>query len=187
MKQLKKIIAIAALLLVVFSALSAQAKDKPMTEKEAVKLIADWPAVADWFEARGKAIEAAGNAGIPKALLTEKEFVAFLNKRGWTPERFSYVSGTAFSLILVVAMEKSNPEMSKQFDDAIAQIQASDLPAADKAEQIKSLNEAKASMLAISSDKEIDQGELEIVRKHYDELMKMAEEMDKGDDGDEED
>jgi len=140
-------------------------------------MIADLPAVNQWFDDRGKAIDADSGGSLPAALFMEKDFKAFIAKRGWTAERFSYVLGTSFGLLLIVATEKQSPEVIKQFDDAIAQIQASDMSAAEKSEQIKGINDAKASMLGVSNDKEINQAELTIVRARYDQLMKLSEAM----------
>jgi len=179
MKRNKVVIAFAALLVLFAPAVLAQAKDKPLTDKEVTKLVADWPAVVEWIEKKGKQLEAAADGGISTAVFADKEFTAFLAKRGWTLERFSYVSGTAFYLTAVVAVERENPETAKQFDDAIAQIKASDLSADQKAQNIQAMEEAKAAMLNISSDKEINQDELKIVRARFDDLYKLAQEMNK--------
>lgn len=177
MRHIPKVLALGVLLLALVPALSAQkAAEKPLTDKEVVKMIADWPVIAKWFEDRGKQMGQSADGGFSSGLFLDKDFKAFIAKRGWTVERFSYVAGTSFSLLMVVGMEKQNPETAKQFDEAIAQIQASeDMSAAQKAESIKAINEAKASMLAVSSDKEINQAELAIVRARYDDLMKLAE------------
>lgn len=175
MKHIRALITVGALLLALSSALAGQSKEKPMTDKEVSKIIVDLPAVNQWFKDRGKTIESDSSGSLPAALFMEKDFQAFLAKRGWTTERFSYVLGTSFSLLMIVATEKQSPEVVEQFDDAIAQIQASDMSAAEKAEQIKSLNDAKASMLGLSNDKEINQAELAIVRARFDQLMKLSE------------
>jgi hypothetical protein len=167
-------------LVVAFLALSpllgfAQASEKPLTDREAAKLIADWPGVYSWFADRGRKMQAAGDGAIPSALLTDKEFAAYIGKRGWAAGRFWYATGTAFSLLGVVNAERKSPEIAKQFDDAIAEIQASGLPASEKAANVKSLGEAKAAALSLPAGKDIDQGELGVVRAHFDEFMKMAE------------
>jgi hypothetical protein len=177
MRKIRFFTVIGAILLVLAPALSSQAAEKPFTDKEVAKMIADWPAVGKWFEDRGKAIEAASDGGFSTALFLDKDFKAFIAKKGWTLERFSYVSGTAFSLLMIVAVELENPDLAAQFDEAIAQIQASDLPAAEKAVNIQAVNDAKAATLAISTDKEINQAELAIVRNRYEELMELAERM----------
>jgi hypothetical protein len=175
MKSNKRILALGALLLALSPFLFGQAKEKPLTDKEVSKVIVDLPAVNQWFKDRGKAIEADSSGSLPAALFLEKDFKAFIAKRGWTVERFSYVLGTSFSLLMVVATEKESPGVVEQFDLAIAQIEASDMSAAEKAEQIKSLNEAKAALLGVSTGAEINQAELAIVRARYDELMKLSE------------
>ncbi len=176
MKQLKTILALLAAIAILAPAASAQPKEKPLTDKEVSKLVADWPAVVDWLEKKGKQLEDAGEGGIPQAILMDQEFKSFMSKRGWTIERFAYVSGTAFYLTAVIAMERQNPDTAKEFDDAIAQIRASDLPPDQKAETIKSLEEAKASTLGLSEAKDIDQAELKIVRAYYDKLYALYEE-----------
>jgi len=155
--------------------LTAQTADKPFTDKEVQKAIADWPAAVQWLEARGKRIGTGEKGGLAAAVFLEKDFEAFLKGRGWTVERFSYVTGKAFSLMLIVAAERENPEIAAQFDEAIAQIRASDMPAADQAESIKAIEDARAAMFAISADDGIDQGALAIVRKRFDELKLLAE------------
>jgi hypothetical protein len=175
MGKIRILACLGAILLVLAPFLFGQAAEKPITDKEVVKMIADWPAAGKWFEDRGKRIEAASDGGFSTALFLDKDFKAFIAKKGWTLERFSYVSGTAFSLLMIVAVERENPDLAAQFDDAIAQIQAGDSPADEKASNIRALNEAKAAALAISTDKEINQAELAIVRNRYDELMMLAE------------
>lgn len=171
--------AVWALLLLLSQPLAAQKSgEKPLTDKEVAKLVVDLPAVQKWFEDRGEAIESSADGGISPALFLDKDFKAFIAKRGWTVERFSYVTGTAFSLLMIVEMERQNPEMAEQFEAAIAQIQASEeMSAAQKTESIKAINDAKASMLNLSADKDVDQAELAIVRARYGELMKLAESM----------
>lgn len=175
MKTKRIAVAIGILLLALAPALSGEQAEKHMTDKEAVKLVADLPAVSQWLKDRGKAMESDSPGSVSSALLIDKDFTAFLAKRGWTTERFSYVAGTAFGLLLYVANEKQSPETVKQFDDAIAQIQASDMSAEQKAENIKNMNDAKAAMLGLSKDKSINQDELAIVRAHYDGLMKVSD------------
>jgi len=176
MKRLITAISLIAILAALAPAALAQAKEKPLTDKEVSKLVTDWPAMVDWLEKKGKQLEDAGDGGIPQAILADKEFKDFMSKRGWTIDRFAYVSGTAFYLTAVIAMEKQNPDMAKEFDDAIAQIRASELPPDQKAENIKSLEEAKATMLGLSSAQDINQAELKIVRAYYDKLYALYEE-----------
>lgn len=164
----------AALVLLPFLAFAEPAA-KPISDAEVAKLIRDWPAVAGWFKERSERIATGPDGGIPSALFLDKEFAAFIGKRGWAAERFSYVTGQSLSLLAVVALERQNPDAAKQFDDAIAQVEASDMSAEDKAQAFASLNEAKASMLSIPAGKDIDQAELRVVRGRYDELMKLVD------------
>jgi hypothetical protein len=180
MKLAKAIIVLTALIALLAPLAPAQAKEKPFTDKEVAKLVADWPAMADWLGKKGKEIDAAPDGGISTAVFADQEFKSYMAKRGWTVERFSYVAGTAFYLTAVVAVERENPETAKQFDDAIAQVKASELPADQKAENIKQLEDAKKAMLSISSDKEINQDELRIVRARFDDLYKLARAMNEG-------
>jgi hypothetical protein len=177
MKHNKVIIVLTALIAFLASSAAAQAKEKPFSDKEVAKLVADWPAMVDWFEKKGKEIEAAPNGGIATAVFADQEFKAYMAKKGWTVERFSYVASTAFYLTAVIAVERENPDTVKQFDEAIAQVKASELPADQKAENIKQLEDAKKAMLSISSDKEINQDELKVVRARFDDLYKLARAM----------
>lgn len=179
MKHPKVIIVLTALIALLAPPALAQTKEKPFTDKEVAKLISDWPAMADWLEKKGKEIEAAPDGGISTAVFADQEFKSYMAKKGWTIERFGYVAGTAFYLTAVIAVERENPETAKQFDDAIAQVKASELPADQKAENIKQLEDAKKAMLSISSDKEINQDELKIARAHFDDLYELARAMDK--------
>jgi hypothetical protein len=180
MKSGKVLVALAAILVLLVPAAFAESKPKPLTDAEVAKLVSDWPAVTDWLVKKGKQIEAAPGGGIATAVFADKEFSAFMAKKGWTIERYSYVAGTAFYLTAVVALERQNPDTAKQFDDAIAQVQASELPADQKAENIKALQEAKAAVLSFSSDKEIDQDELKIVRGRFDALYELVQSMNGG-------
>lgn len=170
-------ILLAAAFLLLAPAAFPQSAGKPLTDREVTKMIADWPAVAQWFKDRSQKLAAAPDGSIPSALFMDKDFTAFIGKRGWTAERFGYVTGTAFSLLSVVAIERQNPDIAKQFDESIAQVEASEMSAADKAEAVKALNDAKAGMLAIPGGKEIDQAELKIIRARYENLMALAEKM----------
>jgi hypothetical protein len=165
--------ALAAVLLILSSAAFSQSAQKPMTEKELSKFIGDWPVVSKWFEDRSQKIASTPGGNLPAALFTGKDFEAFIGKRGWTVDRFSYVSGSAFFLVNLVTIDRQNPDLAQQFDDAIAQIEASDLSADDKAQNIKSMNDAKKLTLGLSGDKEINEAELQLVRAHYKELMAL--------------
>lgn len=167
------LVALIAFLAVLAPSALAQTKGQPLTDKEVSKLVADWPAIVDWLEKKGAQIENAGDGGLSQAILADKEFKAMMAQRGWTVERFGYVSSTAFYLTSVITMEKQNPEIAKEFDDAIAQIRASELPPDQKAENIKAMEEAKAAMLGLSSAQDINQAELKIVRGQYDKLYAL--------------
>jgi hypothetical protein len=177
MKRGKALIALAAVLALLVSPSLAETKAKPLTDAEVAKLVADWPDVIDWLEKKGKQIEAAPDGGISTAVFADREFTSFMAKKGWTIERFSYVSSTAFYLTSVIAIERENPDTARQFDEAIAQVRASELPADQKAENIKTLQDAKAAMLSLSSDMVINQDELKIVRARFDGLYKLAQSM----------
>jgi hypothetical protein len=177
MKHGKALIALAAILALLVSPALAETKPKPLTDAEVAKLVTDWPAVIDWLEKKGKQIEAAPDGGISTAVFADREFTSFMAKKGWTIERFGYVSGTAFFLTGILALERENPDTIKQFDEAIAQVRASEAPADQKAEAVKQLEDAKKAMLSISSDKEINQDELKIVRSRFDGLYKLAQSM----------
>lgn len=176
---MKRILLSASLLLFLAGAfLPAQGTkwaQKPFTEKELQKAIADWPAVAEWLGARGKKISSEGN--LASAVFLDKDFAAFLKGRGWTTERFAYVTGQAYSLMTIVAGERANPDANAQFDEAIAQIRASDMSAADKESSVKAIEDARSSMSSAATDLKVDQGELAIVRKRFDELRLFAESM----------
>jgi hypothetical protein len=180
MKHTKVIIVLTALIAFLAPSAPAQAKEKPLTDKEVAKLVADWPAMVDWLEKKGKEIDAAPDGGISTAVFADQEFKAYMAKKGWTVERFGYVSSTAFFLTGVIAIERENPETIKQFDDAIAQVKASEASADQKADAIKQLEDAKKAMLAVSSDKQINQDELKIVRARFDDLYKLAQAMNEG-------
>jgi hypothetical protein len=159
-----------------FPVSSALAQNAPasMTDRELGRFISDWPATVKWSESRSQKIEGGSSGALSAALLVNKDFEAFLAKRGWKLDRFAYVAGTVFSLMSVVTIERKNPELAQQFDDAIAQIEASELSRAEKDQNIKTMNETKASLLAISSDKSYNQDELKLVRARYDEIAKAA-------------
>jgi hypothetical protein len=174
MKIKLTILALVFLSLVGVSAAAAQNSQAPMTDRELGRFISDWPAMVKWSESKSQKIEGGSSGALSAALLANKEFEAFLAKRGWKLDRFAYVTGTVFSLMSVVTIERKNPELAQQFDDAIAQIEASELSRAEKDQNIKTMNETKASLLAISSDKSYNQDELKLVRARYDEIAKAA-------------
>jgi hypothetical protein len=174
MKILRLLMALTLLCLFQVPAAFSQARDKHMTDGELSKFVVDWPAAVKWFDERSRKLSSDPSGGIPTALLTDKDFKAFIAKRGWTDNRFAYVAGTVFSLLSIVTLERKNPDLAKQFDDAIAQIEASELSPAEKEENIKAINEARNGALAISSDKSYNQDELKLVRERYGEITKAA-------------
>jgi hypothetical protein len=146
----------------------------PMSERELSKFIQDWPAVVQWLEAKGKQFDADAPGAAMAALFMGADFEAFLKGKGWTSERFSYVVGTATALLGYVYMERQNPELMKEFDQAIAQINATaGMSAADKAQAVKSLEEAKKAMLALPAEAKLNEAELKLVRARYDALVKL--------------
>jgi len=175
MKQVRVILAALMLFVLACQPLFAQA-DAPLTERELSKFIADWPATVQWLEARGKRLDAAGGSGAIAAMLTGSDFSAFLKGKGWSVERFSYVTGTVFMLVAYIAFERENPDMLKELDDAIAEIRAdSSIAAADKADAIASIEELKKSFLAMPSEAKLNEAEIKLVRAKYDALAKMID------------
>ena len=153
-------------------AASAQSA-KPMTERELDKFIADWPAVEKWLQGKGKSFDSSAAAALSSAFFGA-DFTAFLRGKGWAEDRFYLTLGTASSLFFYAAVEKENPEMLKEFDDAIAEIRANpDITAAEKAEAIKSLEAVKKTILSLPAELEINEAELQLVRNRYEAFKKL--------------
>lgn len=147
-----------------------------MTEKELTKFIQDWPAVEQWLESKGRQFDTDSVGQGVAAMFVGTDFANFLRGKGWSTERFSYVAGTTFALVGYVAFEKQNPEMVKEFDDAIQQVREdASTSQADKAAMIKSLEDAKRSMLSMSENLELKEAEIKLVRAKYDQLMKFID------------
>lgn len=179
MKSIRRILTLTLVIGICCAPLIAQSKDAPLTDKELSKLIADWPAVVQWLEAKGRQLDEAEESGPAAiaAMAAASGLETFLRGKGWTVERFSYVAGTAFMLTAYVTLERQNPDMVKEMDEAIAQVRANtDLSASDKAQQIQAMEEAKKSMLAMPSEAKLNEAELKLVRARYDALYKMMEE-----------
>ncbi|HUW70187.1 MAG TPA: hypothetical protein VMX33_08125 [bacterium] len=170
-------ISIAALLLVMLVYPAAFAQTPPMmTDKEVAKFIDDWPSVSQWLHAKGKQFDSDSAGQSIAALTVGSDFSAFLRGKGWSVERFSYVAGTVFALVSYVAFERQNPDMMKQFDDAIAQIRAnSSMSEVDKKEAIKNLEETKKSLLSMSSEADFNEPEIKLVRAMYDTIYKLLQ------------
>lgn len=170
-------ISIAALLLVTLVCPAAFAQTPPMmTDREVAKFIDDWPSVSQWLQAKGKQFDSDSAGQSIAALTVGSDFSAFLRGKGWSVERFSYVTGTVFALVSYVAFERQNPAMMKQFDDSIAQIRANpSMSEADKEEAIKSLEETKKSLLSMSSGANFNEPEIKLVRARYDAIYKVLQ------------
>lgn len=181
MKAINRLVAALLLALTLCAPVLAQSSDAPLTDRELVKLIADWPSVVQWLEAKGRQIDAAEASGQAlAAAFVGADVEAFLKGKGWTLARFSYVAGTAFMLTAYVTLERQNPDMIKQMDEAIAQIKTNPyLSASDKAQQIQAMEEAKKSMLAMPAEAKLNEAELKLVRARYDALYKVMEESNK--------
>ena len=179
MKYTHKLVAALLIAVFAFTPLFGQSKDAPLTDKELVKLIADWPSIYQWLEAKGQQLDEAEEQGPAAfaAMAAVSGLEAFLRGKGWTVERFSYVAGTTFMLTAYVTMEKQNPDMIKQMDEAIAQTKTNPyLSASDKAQQIQAMEEAKKSMMAMPAEAKLNEAELKLVRARYDALFKIMEE-----------
>lgn len=175
MKHLTAILAAALIAALSPAIAGAQgAAPAPMSERELTKFIQDWPAVIQWLEAKGKQLDADAPGAALAAFFMGADFESFLKGKGWTSERFNYVSGTTIALLGYVYMERENPGLMKEFDEAIAQINATPgLSAADKAQAVKSLEEAKKAMLALPAEAKLNEAELKLVRARYDALVKL--------------
>ncbi len=178
MKYLRKVVAVTLLAGLFCGFAFAQKTESPMTERELSKLISDWPAVVKWLEERGKDIDADASGAAMAAYFKGADFESFLKGKGWTTERFSYVAGTAFLLYGYITWELENPDVAKQFDDAIAEVRANAaLSAAEKAEMIRGLEEGKKAVLNLAQEAEINEAELKLVRTRYQDMKKIAESM----------
>jgi hypothetical protein len=155
------------------SVVFAQAKPQ-MTERELSKFVQDWPSVVQWLESKGKQFDAASAGQGVAAMFVGTEFTNLLKGKGWTVERFSYVAGTTFALVAYIGFEKQNPDIIKEFDDAIKEIRAdTTISEADKAATIKSMEDAKKSMMSMVVVADFNEAELKLVRPRYDVLIKM--------------
>lgn len=175
---MKHVRALAACILLALAAVSAFAQDQPpMTAKELDKFIADWPSVVGWFEERGKDFDSDElSSGLGAAFTASADFSAFLKGKGWKAERFEYVAGTTFATLAFVHMEKANPDMVKELDEAIAETRKNPALDADtKAQMIKAFEEAKKSLFAIPDEAKISEAELRLVRAKYDALARLFE------------
>lgn len=178
MKAINRLVSALLLALSLCAPVLAQSSDVPFTDRELAKLIADWPSVVQWLEAKGRQIDAAEASGQAlAAAFMGADVEAYLKGKGWTLARFSYVAGTAFMLAAYVTFERQNPDMIKQFDEAIAQVRANpSLSPADKAQAIQGLEEAKKSLLALPAEAKVNEAELKLVRARYDALYKVMDE-----------
>lgn len=176
MKHPRTLIAVLALFLLLPSAAASAQSEKPLTERELEKFIADWPAVVEWFESKGRQLDSASAANAAAALFVGNDYAAFIRRKGWAEDRFAHVAGTVFWLTAYVGFEKQNPDMLKQFDEAAAQIRATaGMSAADKAEALRGIEEAKKALLALPEEAKVDEAELKLVRGRYDRLLKVLD------------
>lgn len=168
---------LAAALIAALSPIAAGAQGAspaPMSERELVKFIQDWPAVLQWAEAKGKQIDADAPGAALAAYFMGAELEAFLKGKGWASERFSYVVGTTSTLLGYVYLERENPAIIKEFDEAIAQINATPgMSAAEKAQAVQSIQEAKKAMLALPAEARLNEAELKLVRARFDALVEL--------------
>jgi len=104
------------------------------------------------------------------------EFTNFLRGKGWSSERFSYVAGSTFAIVAFISFEKENPDLVKEFDDAIKQARANtSMSEADKAAMIKSMEDTKRSILSMAATADFNEAEIKVVRAKYDQLMKLID------------
>ena len=175
MKYLRNILVIS--LLALFLAAPAFAQNQSlMTERELSKFIADWPAVLQWLDARGRDLDSAPTRQALAAYFAGADFETFIRGKGWTVERFGYVAGTTFTLVMYVNFERENPDVVKQFDQAIAEVRSNaEMTPEQKKETIEGLEEAKKSIMNFVDDAELNEAELKLVRAKYDSLIKIIE------------
>lgn len=166
--------AIAAAALIALAATPAFSQEEPaMSARELDAFIRDWPAVAAWFEARGTGLDE-DLSGAVAAYLTGADFEAFIRGKGWKPARFDYVAGAALAGLAYVHMEKSNPDLVKELDAAIAEARANPALDADtKAQMVAAFEEAKKGLFSLSDDADLGAAELSLVRARYDELARL--------------
>lgn len=179
MKAINRLVAALLLALSLCAPALAQSPDAPFTDRELAKLIADWPAVVQWMEAKGRQLDAAESAGPGAfaAMMAGADLEAFLKGKGWTLARFSYVAGTAFMLAAYVTFERQNPETIASIDQAIAETRSNAyMTPEQKAQTIQGLEEAKKSLLALPVEAKVNEAELKLVRARYDALYKVMEE-----------
>jgi len=166
-----------AMLLLVFQGSFVFAQTQAaLTEKELSKFIQDWPSVVQWLESKGKQFDSDSAGQGMAAMFVGTEFTNFLRGKGWSSERFSYVAGSTFAIVAFISFEKENPDLVKEFDDAIKQARANtSMSEADKAAMIKSMEDAKRSILSMAATADFNEAEIKVVRAKYDQLMKLID------------
>ncbi len=176
---MKRISALAACILtILFFALPLAAQEeKPFTASELDNFIRDWPKLKKWAEAKNTEAEA-GSAAELAFILRGADLDRFVGSMGWKTERFFAVAGRAAIGLMVAETRTQMPGVIQEMQDQRNEIRDSpDIPAAQKQELLKQMDDAIAQMqgLDMMSETEITAAEVRLVEDRRERLKTSLE------------
>ncbi|WP_455382509.1 hypothetical protein [Salinispira pacifica] len=148
---------------------------QPFTGQELSRWMRDWPDVTKWLDAHGDSVSQAENPSDIARFFRGADLTAYLRSKGWTPDRFGYVTVEVALCLAAVEMETQMPEANSQIEDSIKQIQDNpNMSAAQKQATIEQLRAVQSQMGGFSAN--VPKSELALVKPKQDELKKILDE-----------
>lgn len=178
MKKLCAVVFLLAIICVV--SLPAAAADidkqKPFTAAELRKLKSDWPQFIKWTQKKGEKYELDKNPDSWAAMRFSKDVMAYLEGKGWKPERFFYVASHVSAGLAMITMSEFAPQMIAQLEVQKEMIKNNpQMTPAQKQQMIDQINisiaETKKAHQPMTE--ELPPQELKLIEAERQELMEM--------------
>ncbi len=125
----------------------------PFDNSELGQFMETWPGFIEWAEEHGEEYGDVDTAA--EAQACSQELLSYLSGKGWTGNRFFYVSHQVALGLAALETEENNPKLNAEMDQAIQEIMNNpDIPPAQKDQMLAMMKTSQGQMNQIQEMQE---------------------------------
>jgi len=158
---------------------------KPFTEKELDRFIADVPSIAGLSASLGKNLAESDGSNLATADMSPEFFEKYtrgIEEKGWTPERFYYIYGHVLAVLSYLQLEKLLPALAPQMVEVQKMIQDNPMFTEEQKKELltemaQGLIEGNAELHKAREEisREVPASEIRLIQERQDCILKSIE------------
>lgn len=159
-------------------ALLAQSQQSPFTLEELNRFLADFPQFLAHMEEQGHMVENTANPDAWKAAEMRDIYTDYVQSKGWSVERFSYVASHVSQGLVAAEVRTRTPEIESQLAEARESIMSNpSMSQAMKQQMLAQLEQSMAQTRELEkTGEDIPQSEMALIQSNKDRIRKVFEE-----------